>query len=57
MLIESNYQTEGAPACGEFAITLQKEIATTNEVKLELFYYSAKDGSKMDSLEILISTH
>ncbi len=47
----SNYQTDGAPAWGEFTITFKNELVT----KVELFYYSAKDGSKMDSLEIPIS--
>ena len=57
VLKEGNYQTDGAPAWGEFTITIPNELVTTNEVKLELFYYSAKDGSKMDALEVPISTH
>lgn len=47
----SNYQTDGAPAWGEFTITFKHEFVT----RVELFYYSAKDGSKMDSLELPIS--
>ncbi|WP_226672047.1 Gmad2 immunoglobulin-like domain-containing protein [Rossellomorea aquimaris] len=47
----SNYQTDGAPAWGEFTITFKNESVT----RVELFYYSAKDGSKMGTLEIPIS--
>jgi Immunoglobulin-like domain of bacterial spore germination len=55
VLEKNNYQTEGAPAWGEFTITFKKEMVTTHEIKLELFYYSAKDGSKTNALEIPIS--
>jgi hypothetical protein len=51
LLKENFYQTDGAPAWGEFEITFKKESVT----KIELFVYSAKDGSKVDTLEILIS--
>jgi hypothetical protein len=51
---ESNYQTDGAPAWGEFEITFKKELVTTDNIKFELFVYSAKDGSKIDTLEIPI---
>lgn len=54
VLIENNYQTEGAPAWGEFKITLKKELITTNDFKIVLFVYSAKDGSKVNTLEIPI---
>ncbi|MEI2665705.1 Gmad2 immunoglobulin-like domain-containing protein [Rossellomorea sp. LJF3] len=47
----SNYQTDGAPAWGEFTITFKNELVT----RVGLFYYSAKEGSKMVSLEIPIS--
>lgn len=49
---EGNYQTEGAPAWGEFEITFDKGLVSTNTSKLELFVYSAKDGSKINTLEI-----
>jgi hypothetical protein len=50
LLKENFYQTDGAPAWGEFEITFEKESVT----KIELFVYSAKDGSKVDTLEIPI---
>jgi tellurite resistance-related uncharacterized protein len=52
----NNYQTEGAPAWGEFTLSFKKEILTTDDVTLELFFYSAKDGSKTNVLEVPIST-
>jgi Immunoglobulin-like domain of bacterial spore germination len=48
---ENFYQTDGAPAWGKFEITFKKDSVT----KIELFVYSAKDGSKVDTLEIPIS--
>jgi Immunoglobulin-like domain of bacterial spore germination len=54
VLKESNYQTDGAPAWGEFEIAFEKELVSTNNVKFELFVYSAKDGSKVNTLEIPI---
>ncbi|NHC40664.1 hypothetical protein G6549_11845 [Bacillus sp. MM2020_1] len=51
---ESNYQTEGAPAWGKFEITFEKGLVPTGNAKLELFVYSAKDGSKIDTLKIPI---
>ncbi|MDN3020104.1 Gmad2 immunoglobulin-like domain-containing protein [Paenibacillus sp. BSR1-1] len=54
VLLEDKYQTEGAPAWGKFEITFAKKLVTTNDTKLELFVYSAKDGSKVDTLEIPI---
>lgn len=51
---ESNYQTDGAPAWGEFEIILEKKLVSTNNAKFELFVYSAKDGSKVNTLEIPI---
>jgi hypothetical protein len=51
LLKENFYQTDGAPAWGEFEITFKKESVT----KIELFVYSAKDGSKVDTLEIPLS--
>jgi hypothetical protein len=45
------YQTDGAPAWGPFEITVGKEYAKAGVV-FELFVYSAKDGSKIDVLEI-----
>ncbi|WP_051633762.1 Gmad2 immunoglobulin-like domain-containing protein [Bacillus sp. UNC41MFS5] len=52
---EGNYQTEGAPAWGGFEITFAKELVSTDTSKLELFVYSAKDGSKINTLEIPIA--
>ncbi|MBT2738920.1 Gmad2 immunoglobulin-like domain-containing protein [Bacillus sp. ISL-7] len=52
---ESNYQTAGAPAWGEFEITFEKGLVSSNNAKFELFVYSAKDGSKINTLEIPIS--
>ena len=54
VLIENNYQTDGAPAWGEFEISFEKELVATNDIKLELFVFSAKDGSKENTLEIPI---
>ena len=51
---ESNYQTDGAPAWGEFEIKFAKELITSNNAKFELFVFSAKDGSKINSLDIPI---
>jgi hypothetical protein len=52
VLKENNYQTDGAPAWGEFEITFEKELVATTNTKFQLFVYSAKDGSKIDTLEI-----
>jgi hypothetical protein len=49
---EDHYQTDGAPAWGSFEITINKEFLTSEEVSIELFVYSAKDGSKTDVLTI-----
>jgi Immunoglobulin-like domain of bacterial spore germination len=46
-----HYQTEGAPAWGEFKLTLDKSLIT-DRTFLELFYYSSKDGLKTDVLRI-----
>ncbi|TDL61329.1 hypothetical protein E2R56_29750 [Rhodococcus qingshengii] len=46
ILQENHYQTDGAPAWGSFEITIDKELLTKKEVTIELFVYSAKDGSK-----------
>lgn len=54
VLLENKYQTDGAPAWGEFEITFEKELVTTNDTKFELFVFSAKDGSKVNTLEIPI---
>jgi len=54
MLIQNHYQTDGAPAWGEFELTFEKKLVFSNEVKLELFVFSAKDGSKENILEIPI---
>ncbi|MCA1060240.1 Gmad2 immunoglobulin-like domain-containing protein [Rossellomorea aquimaris] len=52
VLAEDHYQTEGAPAWGEFTLTFKNDLVTKNEMKLELFFYSAKDGAKTNILEI-----
>ncbi|MGG3469543.1 Gmad2 immunoglobulin-like domain-containing protein [Neobacillus pocheonensis] len=54
VLIENHYQTDGAPAWGEFEISFEKKLVATNDSKLELFVFSAKDGSKENTLEIPI---
>lgn len=54
VLIEDKYQTDGAPAWGDFEIAFKKELVSTNHIKLELFVFSAKDGSKVDTLEVPI---
>ncbi|MBV7508676.1 Gmad2 immunoglobulin-like domain-containing protein [Bacillus sp. sid0103] len=51
---ESNYQTAGAPAWGDFEITFDKALVSSNPLTLQLFVYSAKDGSKINTLEIPI---
>jgi hypothetical protein len=52
ILLEDHYQTDGAPAWGDFEITIDSELMTKENVSIELFVYSAKDGSKTDSLTI-----
>jgi hypothetical protein len=52
VLLENYYQTDGAPAWGEFTITLEKELTDKEGAQLELFVYSAKDGSKINTLTI-----
>ncbi|MEC1525818.1 Gmad2 immunoglobulin-like domain-containing protein [Neobacillus niacini] len=54
ILLENNYQTEGAPAWGNFDITIDKEYLIKEKVSIELFVYSAKDGAKTDILTIPI---
>jgi Immunoglobulin-like domain of bacterial spore germination len=54
ILLENHYQTEGAPAWGSFEITIEKELLTKEKVSIELFVYSAKDGSRTDILTIPI---
>jgi len=53
-LLENHYQTDGAPAWGSFEISIDKELLEKDEVSFELFVYSAKDGSKTDTLRIPI---
>lgn len=52
VLLEDHYQIDGAPAWGSFEITIEKELLTKKGVSIELFVYSAKDGSKTDILTI-----
>ncbi|MEH7098132.1 Gmad2 immunoglobulin-like domain-containing protein [Neobacillus vireti] len=54
VVLENNYQTAGAPAWGKFEISFEKGLVASNHVKLELYVYSAKDGSKVNTLEIPI---
>jgi hypothetical protein len=54
ILQENHYQTDGAPAWGSFEIKIDKEHLTKEKVSIELFVYSAKDGSKTDILTIPI---
>lgn len=52
VLKQDKCQTEGAPAWGEFEISFDKEIVMNEGTKLELFFLSAKDGSKTNTLTI-----
>jgi hypothetical protein len=52
VLVQDKYQTDGAPAWGEFEISIDKEFGEKEGVVLELFVYSAKDGEKVDVLTI-----
>jgi hypothetical protein len=54
ILLENHYQTEGAPAWGSFEITIDKDLLPKEDVSIELFVYSAKDGAKTDILTIPI---
>jgi hypothetical protein len=51
---EDHYLTAGAPAWGEFELSLGKDLLTKPGTKLELFVYSAKDGSKTDVLTVVL---
>jgi len=57
-LIEDHYQTVGAPSWGDFEIPIDKSLLANakNEVRFELFVYSAKDGSKEDVLNIPLTS-
>ncbi len=52
ILLEDHYQTDGAPAWGNFEISIGEELLNKEAVSIELFVYSAKDGSKTDILTI-----
>ncbi len=54
VLLEDHYQTAGAPAWGDFNITFGKNLISGNDAVFELFVYSAKDGSKINVLEVPI---
>ncbi|MDQ0154638.1 Gmad2 immunoglobulin-like domain-containing protein [Robertmurraya andreesenii] len=54
VLLEDHYQTAGAPEWGDFEIFFDKELVENTHVLFELFVYSAKDGSKINVLEIPI---
>ena len=55
ILKEDHYQTAGAPAWGEFEFFIEKNFLTNPGTTLELFVYSAKDGSKIDVLPIILT--
>ena len=57
-LLEDHYQTVGAPSWGDFEIPIDKSLIANakNEVKFELFAYSAKDGSKENVLAIPLTS-
>ena len=52
ILLQDKYQTDGAPAWGDFEISIDKELGEKEGAVLELFVYSAKDGAKVDVLTI-----
>lgn len=52
ILLQDQYQTEGAPAWGDFEISFDKSLSDKKGATLELFVYSAKDGSEIDVLSI-----
>lgn len=54
IIMQDHYQTDGAPAWGDFEISFNKELVSQKETFIELFVYSAKDGSKTDILTIPI---
>jgi Immunoglobulin-like domain of bacterial spore germination len=54
ILKEDHYQTDGAPAWGAFELSIEKDLLTKPGTSLELFVYSAKDGSKTDVLPIIL---
>lgn len=54
VLLEDRYQTAGAPSWGDFTISFGKHLITGDDARMELFVYSAKDGSKMNVLDIPI---
>lgn len=54
VLKEDHYQTEGAPAWGDFTIEFKKDLISGNEASVKLFVLSAKDASEVDVLDIPI---
>lgn len=57
VILEDYYQTDGAPAWGEFTIPIDKKLVTYTSSLFELFVYSAKDGSKINVLEISLESN
>ena len=55
ILKSDHYQTAGAPAWGEFEFIIDKDLLTNPGTTLELFVYSAKDGSKIEVLPISLT--
>ncbi len=55
ILKEDHYLTAGAPAWGEFEFFIDQNLLTHPGTTLELFVYSAKDGSKTEVLPIALT--
>lgn len=55
ILKEDHYLTAGAPAWGEFQFFIDQNLLTHPGTTLELFVYSAKDGSKTEVLPIALT--
>jgi hypothetical protein len=53
-VLQDKYQTAGAPAWGDFQFTIAKKFVKKGAM-LELFVYSAKDGSKINILKMPIN--
>lgn len=51
-VLQDRYQTVGAPAWGDFEISINQSLADKTGATFELFVYSAKDGSEIDNLAI-----
>lgn len=56
VILQGRYQTVGAPAWGNFNISFPKSRVAAGQAKFELFVYSAKDGAKVNVLDIPLQT-